>query len=87
MGRGPVGWNLPALSRTMAGMSDFTAADLEALNRAVSRGESQVMFQGRQVTFRSVADLLAARDRVRYEIARSEGRTRSPRYARLRGGW
>ena len=49
----------------------FSQADLDALNRAVSRGESSVMFQGRQVQYRSIKDLLDARDRVRYEIARA----------------
>ena len=65
----------------------FSQADLDALTRAASRGESSVMFQGRQVTFRSTTDLLALRDRVRYEIAREDGKTRSPKYVRLRGGW
>ena len=65
----------------------FSQADLDALNRAVSRGESSVMFQGRQVQYRSIKDLLDARDRVRFEIARDAGKARSPRYVRLRGGW
>ena len=65
----------------------FSQADLDALTAAASKGESAVMFQGRQVQFGSIKDLLDARDRVRYEIARADGKARSPRYVRLRGGW
>ena len=71
----------------MAGMPEFTESDLETLNRAISRGESSVMFQGRQVQFRSINDLIRARDEVQYQRARESGRAKSPRYVRLRGGW
>ena len=46
----------------------FTAADVEAIERAIARGETKVRFaDGREVTYRTVEDLLRARSAMQAE--------------------
>lgn len=47
----------------------LTAADLETLDAAIATGELTVEFNGRRVTYRSVAELLAARKHVADVVA------------------
>lgn len=50
---------------------------IEALNAAIRSGEHSVAFNGRTVTYRTVADLIKARDDARAELAqRSQPRQR-----------
>jgi hypothetical protein len=49
----------------------LTAADLETLDAAIATGELTVEFNGRRVTYRSVAELLAARKHVADVVAAS----------------
>ncbi len=41
---------------------------IEALNSAIRSGEHSVSFNGRTVTYRTVADLIKARDDARAEL-------------------
>jgi hypothetical protein len=43
----------------------FTAAQLTALEEAIASGELTVEFEGKRVTYRSMAELLQARDVVK----------------------
>lgn len=58
-----------------------TQADLDTLNAAIRQGERLVRFaDGRSVEYRSVAELIAARNDAAAEIARA---TPQPRQTRL----
>jgi len=46
----------------------FTPSDLAAIERAIASGESTVSFNGRTVTYRSMADLLRAREVIRQAV-------------------
>ena len=61
----------------------FTKDDIDALNEAIASGELTVLVDGKQVTYRSVAELLAAKRHVCAEIARGEGKRR-PAFAGFR---
>jgi len=45
-----------------------TAADLAAIEAALYRGEQSVTFADRSVTYRSIDDLLKARDLIKAEL-------------------
>lgn len=42
----------------------FTVEDVESLNAAIASGELSVMIDGRQVTYRSVSELLKAKNHI-----------------------
>ncbi|OGB50312.1 MAG: hypothetical protein A2503_16780 [Burkholderiales bacterium RIFOXYD12_FULL_59_19] len=46
----------------------FTQVNLDAVEAAISSGELKVMFDGREVWYRSVADLLRARDTIKASL-------------------
>lgn len=46
-----------------------TQADIDALNAAIASGERQVTLGAQSVTYRSIADLITARDDLRQELA------------------
>jgi hypothetical protein len=46
-----------------------TQADIDALNTAIAQGERQVMIGAKQITYRSIAELIAARNDLRNELA------------------
>lgn len=50
-------------------MTTFTTTDLEAINAAIASGELTVRHNGREVTYRSMADLLQAKRTIEAEIA------------------
>lgn len=54
----------------------FTSSDLDAINRAIARGERRVTFTDRTVEYRDIDELLKARDAIRTEILRNESGTR-----------
>lgn len=59
----------------------FTSADIDALDRAIASGELSVTMNGRQVQYRSISELIAARDKVKAELAASDATARAyPRY-------
>lgn len=54
-----------------------TQADIERLNTAIRSGEQTVSYNGRSVTFRSISELIKARDDAQAELAASRpGRRR-----------
>jgi len=58
----------------------YTQADLDNLNAAIVGSELEVEYQGRRVRFRSVAELRAAYDHVKSELAASKTPTRTGPY-------
>lgn len=46
-----------------------TQADIDALNGAIASGERQVTLGAQSVTYRSIDDLIKARDNLRQELA------------------
>lgn len=50
----------------------FTSSDLDAINRAIARGERRVTFSDRTVEYRDVDELLRARNAIRTELAQSQ---------------
>jgi hypothetical protein len=49
-------------------MTGFTTTQLEAIEAAIASGELTVEFDGKRVTYRSMEELLAARDLMRSEL-------------------
>lgn len=49
----------------------FTLTQLEALEAAIGTGELVVEFDGKKVQYRSMAELIQARDVVRSELVKS----------------
>lgn len=49
----------------------FTQAQLDAVETAISSGELRVMFDGREVIYRSVDDLLKARNTIKQSLQAS----------------
>jgi hypothetical protein len=47
----------------------FTQTDLDAVNAAIASGELTVKHNGREVTYRSMTDLLKARETIQAELA------------------
>lgn len=46
-----------------------TQADIDRLNSAIRSGEQTVSYNGRSVTFRSISELIKARDDAQAELA------------------
>lgn len=51
----------------------FSREDLEAINRAIARGERRVSFTDRTVEYRDIGELLKARDAIQTELRQQEG--------------
>jgi hypothetical protein len=47
----------------------FTQTDLDSLDRAIAGGELEVRLEGRQVKYRSTAELLQARSFIQQQVA------------------
>jgi hypothetical protein len=59
----------------------FTTADIDAIDRAIASGELIVRMGDRQVQYRTLDELLAARDRISAVIAAQSSTSRAyPRY-------
>jgi hypothetical protein len=59
----------------------FTSADIDAIDRAIASGELIVRMGDRQVQYRTLDELLAARDRISAVIAAQSSTSRAyPRY-------
>jgi len=58
----------------------FTQTDLDAVNAAISSGELTVKHNGREVTYRSMDDLLKARTTIANEIASATSGSRGGTY-------
>lgn len=57
----------------------FTQTDLDNINAAIATGEMTVECNGRRVTYRSMAELQAAKTHIQGEIARGVQTTSAPR--------
>lgn len=51
----------------------YTPAHLAAVERAIARGEKTVRYTDRTVEYRSVDELMRARDLIRSELVQSAG--------------
>lgn len=64
-----------------------TQADLDALNAAIASGEKQVALGAQQVTYRSIAELITARNDMHAQLnaqnAASAGTPQKSRQTRL----
>lgn len=65
----------------------FTTSDLTAIESAIASGELTVISEGRQVTYRSMLDLMRARDTIRRELQNTGTLAKKKRYSFIsRGG-
>jgi hypothetical protein len=46
----------------------FNQAQLDAVENAIASGELKVMFDGREIVYRSISDLLRARDTIKASL-------------------
>ncbi len=60
-----------------------TQADIDALNAAIASGEKQVALGAQQVTYRSIAELKAARDDLQSQMDAQNGAKPKSRLTRL----
>lgn len=51
----------------------YTQKHLDLVERAIARGEKVVRYEDRTVEYRTVAELIQARDLIRTELARASG--------------
>jgi|GEM_PF-725431 predicted metal-dependent RNase len=54
----------------MSGQSPFTQAQLDALTNAIAQGVTSVEYNGRKVTYTSIPQMIALRDRMMRELAK-----------------
>lgn len=64
----------------------FTINDLNAVESAIASGELTVISEGRQVTYRSVIDLMRARDVIRKELQQTGTLTKKKRFSFISRG-
>jgi hypothetical protein len=57
----------------------FTQAQLDAVETAIASGELKVMFDGREIIYRSIDDLLKARNTIKASLQASGVTTAVPR--------
>ncbi|MFK1433015.1 phage head-tail joining protein [Pseudomonas aeruginosa] len=57
----------------------FTTEHLAAVETAIARGERKVRFRDREVEYRTVGELLEARDEIRAALAENKPRARAYR--------
>lgn len=62
-----------------------TQADIDRLTTAIATGQRQVTIGAQSITYRSIAELTAARDRLQGELNQANGVAR-PRQVRLYQG-
>lgn len=51
-----------------SGRMAITQADIDALNAAIASGERQVVLGGQSITYRSIADLITARNDLQSQL-------------------
>lgn len=59
--------------------SSFTVDDLHAIERSIASGELRVAFNGRDVTYRSMNDLIRAKNEIRANLEAAGLLTKSTR--------
>lgn len=60
-----------------------TQSDIDALTSAIASGERQVTIGSQSVSYRSIDDLIKARDTLMRDLAAQEGTASRPRQTRL----
>lgn len=60
-----------------------TQSDIDALTAAIASGERQVTIGSQSVTYRSIDDLIKARDTLMRDLATQTGTAPRPRHTRL----
>lgn len=60
-----------------------TQSDIDALTSAIASGERQVTIGSQSVTYRSIDDLIKARDTLMRDLATQTGTSARPRQTRL----
>lgn len=60
-------------------MSDFTQADLDAINRALANNVKTVKYSDKEVTYRSVDEMIKIRDMIRQSLGINRGGRRVAR--------
>lgn len=65
-------------------MSSWTNAQLQALEQAIARGVTRVTYDGKTVEYRSLAEMLDLRDRMRADLGLTAAS--GPRVAAFRRG-
>jgi hypothetical protein len=63
-----------------------TQADIDALTRAIATGQRQVTIGSQSITYRSISELLAARDALQTELNNAENEasdTKRPKQYRV----
>jgi len=58
----------------------WTAAEIETLKTAIAKGEKQVTFADRSVTYRSLDEMLTALQLMQAEVAAAAGTPRPRQY-------
>jgi hypothetical protein len=53
----------------------FTTADLTAIERAIASGELRVKFSDREVEYRSISELLRAKDTIKTALSQAASST------------
>lgn len=53
---------------------EYTQADLDQLNKAIKSGRLTVEYDGQKVTYRSLDELIRARNLIKSELAQTERR-------------
>lgn len=64
----------------------FTVDDLNAVETAIASGELTVISEGRQVTYRSMLDLMRARDLIKLELQQAGTLAKKKRYSFISRG-
>lgn len=64
----------------------WTQTELDALNAAIASGVTTVSHNGKTVTYRSLAEMMALRNRMQAEIANGTGPKPQVHYAQIRTG-
>ena len=54
----------------------FTQTQLDAIETAIATGELRVSFEGKTIEYRSMTDLMAARDLIRASLSKRQRQTR-----------
>lgn len=53
-----------------------TQTDIDNLNAAIATGEKQVVLDGQSITYRSISDLIAARNDIQEQLNKQSTTTR-----------
>jgi hypothetical protein len=65
--------------------TNWTPADLARIEAAIATGVTTVHFEDREVTYRSVAELLSARAAIQAELLANSRPSRQVRFATTKG--